>query len=190
MNNFLVKSASQRANSSQKGGWFIALVLCLVVFSVGAARAEFRSQSIDNDYAYEIEVLAEENKRLILFFHQPGCPYCDKMRARVFPHAEVQDYYSKHFVLLENNIKGNLDVVMPDGSEGTEADFGRKLRVRATPVIAFFDTDGTLALQTTGYLDPKQFLLAGRYVTDGVFKSDVSFFRYLKNGGKVTGKTQ
>jgi len=158
----------------------LSVLMLSVIAPLGSAQADYRQESIDNDYQGEVQAAADEDKYLVLFFHQAGCPYCDKMRARVHPAPEVMTYYDQHFVMMESNIKGNLDVVMPDGAEGTEADMGRKMRVRATPVFVFYDKDGSAALRTTGYLDEKQFLLAGKYVVDGVHKTKKSFFRYVQ----------
>jgi len=155
--------------------------LTVLMLGTFQAQAEYREESIDNDYQSEIEALADEGKFLVLFFHQSGCPYCDKMRARVHPSAKVMDYFTEKFVMMESNIKGNLDVVMPDGTEGTERDFAKKIRVRATPVFIFYDKDGKAALRTTGFLDSERFYLAGKYVVDGVHKTDKSFFRYLQD---------
>ena len=69
---------------------------------------------------------------------------------------------------------------MPDGVEGSERDFAKKVRVRATPVFIFYDQDGSQALRTTGFLDSKRFMLAGKYVVEGVHKTKKSFFRYLQ----------
>ncbi|MBF0249985.1 MAG: thioredoxin fold domain-containing protein [Alphaproteobacteria bacterium] len=157
----------------------VAVLVCALGWA-GPASAEYRVESIDNDYRSAVEDAKAENKRLVLFFHQAGCPYCDKMRARVHPAPMVMDYFSQHYVMMEVNIKGNLDMVAPDGSASSEADYSRKIRVRATPVFVFYDQDGSEALRTTGYLDEKGFLTAGRYVVDGVHKTDTSFFRYLQ----------
>lgn len=157
---------------------FVVLLLCLLALPT---RAEYREESIDNDYQSEVQAAADDDKYLVLFFHQAGCPYCDKMRARVHPAPDVMDYFSKHFVMMESNIKGNLDVVMPDGTPADEVAFARKIRVRATPVFVFYDKDASVALRTTGYLDEKQFLLAGKYVVDGVHKTGTSFFRYVQD---------
>ncbi|MBT4934228.1 MAG: thioredoxin fold domain-containing protein [Rhodospirillaceae bacterium] len=154
------------------------LAVLLLIPTIG--QSEYREESLDNDYQGEIEALAEEGKFLVLFFHQAGCPYCDKMRARVHPVAKVMDYFTDNFVMMESNIRGNLDIVTPDGTQSTEVDFAKKVRVRATPVFIFYDTDGTPALRTTGFLDPDKFLLAGKYVVEGVHKTKKSFFRYLQ----------
>lgn len=159
---------------------FFAAIVLTALFYAAPATAEFRTESMDNDYPDEIAVAAEDGKRLVLFFHQFGCPYCDKMRARVLPQPKIVDYFSKNFVMIESNVKGNLDVVMPDGTEGNERAFARKIRVRATPVFIFYDPDGTPALRTTGFLDTDRFHLAGKYVVDGVHKTGKSFFRYIQ----------
>ncbi|NQU56945.1 MAG: thioredoxin fold domain-containing protein [Rhodospirillales bacterium] len=160
--------------------FFLSALLAALLMSPMAGQAEYREQSIDNDYQSEIQALAEDGKFLVLFFHQAGCPYCDKMRARVHPVPKVMEYFTDKFVMMESNIRGNLEIIMPDGTPGTEVDFAKKIRVRATPVFIFYDKDGTPALRTTGFLDADRFLLAGKYVAQGVHKTKTSFFRYLQ----------
>lgn len=162
-------------------GFCTVLLACVLLATSLPARAEYRIESLDNDYQSEVRAAAEEGKRLVLFFHQAGCPYCDKMRARVHPDPKVMDYFSQNFVMMESNIRGNLDVVTPDGQAVKESDFGRMERVRATPVFVFYDQDGSVALRTTGYLDVDRFYMAGKYVVEGVHKTGTSFYRYLQN---------
>jgi len=144
------------------------------------AHAGFMIESLEGDFPQEISDAREEDKRLVIMFHQLGCPYCDKMRTRVFPDAKVDAFYSKNFVMVESNIKGNLDIVSPDGKPMSEVRLARKYRVRATPVFLFLDTDGSTALRLTGFLDSELFVRAGRYVTEGVYKTKTSFYKYLK----------
>ncbi len=158
------------------------IVAVVAVLLAWPAEAEFRFESLDNDFPAEIADAGTEGKRLVIMFHQLGCPYCDKMRARVFPDPRVDAFYSDHFVMIESNIKGNLDVVTPDGESMTEKKMARKYRVRATPTFFFFDDEGKRALRLTGFLDAELFVRAGRYVTDGVYKKKTSFYRYLKQG--------
>jgi len=155
-------------------------VVCGLLLHAPMAAASFRIESLDNNFPEEIQDAAADGKSLVVFFHQAGCPYCDKMRARVFPAKKIVDYFSPNFVMIDSNIRGNLDVVMYDGTRGTEHDLAKKLRVRATPVIVFFDKQGKVALRTTGFLDVDMFYLAGRYVTEGVFKTKKSFFRFVQ----------
>ncbi len=145
-----------------------------------SARADFMITSVDNDFVAEIKTAAESGKNLVIMFHQTGCPYCDKMRDRVFPDPRVNAAYSKSFVMIESNILGDLPVVSPQGEPTTEKVYARKMRVRATPMFVFFDKDGKDVLTVTGFLDAERFIKAGQYVTDGVYKQGKSFYRYLQ----------
>lgn len=144
------------------------------------ARADFMVTSVDNDFVAEIKSAAEAGKNLVIMFHQTGCPYCDKMRDRVFPDPRVNASYSKSFVMIESNILGDLPVVSPQGEKTTEKVYARKMRVRATPMFVFFDKEGKDVLTVTGFLDAERFIKAGKYVTDGVYKQGKSFYRYLQ----------
>jgi thioredoxin-related protein len=150
----------------------------------GPAAADFRIQSLDNDIRAEAEAAAKEGKRLVVMFHQSGCPYCDKMRDRVFPDPKVDAFYGKHFVMMETNIRGELPLVAPDGTQTVEKEFARSLRVRATPVFVYFDGAGKDVLRITGYFDPDAFVAAGRYVVDEVYKGEMSLARYMSGAGK------
>lgn len=158
---------------------FTGALAALFLFWAGDSRAEFIIESLDNNFPEEVAAATEEGKNLVVMFHQTGCPYCTKMDARVFPDPKVVDYYSKHFVMMKSNIRGNLPAVSPTGKEMTEKQLARKLRVRATPVFIFFDKKGKVALRVTGYLNAERFNKAGQYVLDGVYKTKTSFYRYL-----------
>jgi len=161
------------------------VVFAALLLAPAGLRAEFLIESLDNDFPQEISDAKEEGKRLVIMFHQSGCPYCDKMRTRVFPDPKVEAYFSKNFVMIESNIKGNLDVVTPDGKPMSEVKMAKKYRIRATPVFMFFDTEGAQALRLTGFLNADLFVRAGTYVVDGIYKKPekISFYRYLKGKG-------
>ena len=156
-----------------------ALAGAFVLWAAGA-RAGFITESIDNDIPGEVAAAAEDGKRLVIMFQQTGCPYCAKMRVRVFPDPKVVEFYSKYFVLIYSNIRGDLPVVAPDGKEMTEKELAYKLRVRATPVLMYFNKNGSEALKVTGFLDAERFNKAGQFVLDGVNKTATTFFRYLQ----------
>jgi len=163
---------------------YVVAGLCAVLLAAAPAGAEFRIESLDNDFPGEIAAAKEDGKRLVIMFHQAGCPYCDKMRTRVFTDPKVDGYYGQNFVMIESNIKGNLDVVTPAGKQMTESKMAKTYRIRATPVFLFFDKDGKEALRLTGFLDAELFVRAARYVVDEVHKKPekISFYRYLKQG--------
>ncbi len=174
-----------------KSSFFTPLFRLLMVIGFAMAalaprpgHAEFRAESIDNNFPDEIAAAKEQGKLLVIMFQQIGCPYCEKMRARVYPDPKVQKYYTKRFVLIESNIRGSLDVVSPQGKAMTEKKYARKNRVRATPTFIYFDKNGKQALKGTGFMDVSRFIKAGQYVVKGVYKSKTSFYRYLQKSMK------
>jgi thioredoxin-related protein len=158
-----------------------ALVVALAL-SVMPAAAEFKIEPLDYDFPSEVEAAAAEGKNIVIMFHLNWCPYCDKMRKRVFPHPQVNAFYSEKFYLIEVNIKGDLDVTTPEGEAMVEKDYAEKMRVRATPVILFLSKEGAEALKLTGYQDPEMFMTAGRYVSSDAFKDGTSFLDYVRAG--------
>jgi len=144
----------------------------------GLAHAEFTVISLDNDIPTEIADAAEEGKRLIIMFQEEGCPWCNKMRERIFPHPKVEAYYDERFILIEQDIKGGLDLISPEGAEMTQKKFAQKMRVRGTPTFVFFDIDGKVAARIAGYQDVPTFIGTGKYVHDGIFKTGKSLVRW------------
>lgn len=155
-----------------------------LAFAPSAQAADFVVEPLDYDIPAAVEEAASEGNNLIVMFHQNGCPYCDKMRKRVFPNPKVDAYFSGKFTLIEINMKGSLEAVSHTGEAKTEKEYADEMRVRATPMIVFYSKDTKVALRLVGYQDPEMFLAAGRYVHNGVFKDGTSFISYVRSGAK------
>ena len=160
----------------------VALIAAMWLVVTPAVAADFVVEPLDYDFPDEVSVAADEDKNIVIMFHQNGCPYCDKMRKRVFPHPKVNAFYSKNFYLIEVNNKGDLDVVTPTGESMVEKDFAQQMRVRATPVFVFLDKQGNEALKLVGYQDAEMFNAAGRYVSGEAFKDGTSFLSFVRAG--------
>jgi thioredoxin-related protein len=163
--------------------WRTRLVLLFAVFVLALvgpidARAEFQIVSLDNDLAAEIEDAAADGKRVIVMFHEEGCPWCNKMRDRIFPHKKIVNYFDDKFVMIEQDIKGSLELTTPEGEAITQKVFARRMRVRGTPTFVFFDTDGKVAARIAGYQDVATFIASGRYVHEKIFKTGKSLARW------------
>lgn len=159
-----------------------ALFAALMLFVTPAAAADFIVESLDYDFPSEVKAAADEGKNVVVMFYLNGCPYCDKMHKRVFPHPEVNAFYGEKFHMIEVNIKGDLNVTTHEGEAMAEKDYAEKMRVRATPVFLFFSKDGAEALKLTGYQDPEMFNTAGRYVSSDAFKDGTSFLDFARAG--------
>jgi thioredoxin-related protein len=165
-------------------------VVCLLWLMAGLAQAETREVSqyfFDQklgDFKAELASAKKDGKQgILLMFEQEDCPWCHRMKATILNQSEVQDYYKKHFLVFSLDIKGDTSMVDFQGKETTEKAFAAENRVRATPVFGFFDLNGKLVFRWTGVTkDANEFLLLGRYVAEGAYKTQ-SFVAY-KQGAK------
>ena len=86
-----------------------------------------------------------------------------RMKQTVLNRQRVQDYFKEHFRIISLNAEGGAPIVDFDGQDTSETQFALKLlRVRATPVFAFFGPDGELLAKYTGTTkNADDFLLLG-----------------------------
>ena len=132
---------------------------------------------------------AQGKKGIMLFFEMDACPFCHYMKTSVFNQPKVQEYFRKNFLLFPVDIEGDLEIKDFQGKSIKQKDFAfREHRVRATPVIAFFDLDGKKIFhhvgKTTGV---DEFMLMGEYIASGAYK-DMPFIRYKQTKQQVQGK--
>ena len=135
------------------------------------------------DYQDELETAKEENKKgVMLFFEMDECPFCHWMKINILNQSPVQDYFKKHFNIFAIDIEGDIEITDFKGDPTTEKRFSfEQFRVRATPVIAFFDLNGELMTKFTGRAaNIKEFNLLGKYVVSGAYK-EMKFSKYKRN---------
>ncbi len=139
-------------------------------------------QDTFGDFTEEVEIAREEGKKgIVIFFEMDECPFCARMRETVLNRAPVQDYYREHFRIFMVDIEGDTDVVDFSGEEMLAKDFSfKRHKVRATPVIAFFDLEGTRTVRFTGAVrNPEEFMLLGRFAVEGHYKN-TNFTRFKR----------
>lgn len=162
---------------------FVALlVLGLAVAALGSSAAErpsgryygaklteypawFKRSFLD--LREDIGEAAAAGKRLMIVFHQEGCPYCNALVERNFSQREIVDYTRRHFDVIELNIWGDREVTDLEGRTTSEKAFASALKVQFTPTLLFFDERGRVVLRLNGYWPPERFALALRYVAEG-----------------------
>lgn len=131
------------------------------------------------DLRDDITDAKDSNKRVMLYFHQDGCPYCAKLVKENFTNKKIVDYMARHIDAVEMNMWGDKTVTGLDGKEYTEKAFAEKLKVWFTPTILFFDKTGKVVLRVNGYYDSEKFMTALRYVAEKKEKA-MSFTEYSR----------
>jgi thioredoxin-related protein len=102
------------------------------------------------------------------------------MKGNVLNQPSVQEYYREHFLLFPVDIEGDVEIVNFMGETMTQKEWAKRSRVRATPVIDFYDLDGKRVhrhiSKTSGV---EEFMIMGEYVAGEHYKT-IRFTPYKK----------
>jgi len=162
--------------------FLFSLSLSITAWSTHAEEVTFFDQSF-GDFSEELELAKEEGKLgIFVFFEMDECPFCHRMKTSILNQPQVVSFYKKHFKMYQIDIEGDVEMTNFKGEITTQKDFSFKQhRVRATPVMAFFDLNGKRMTRYTGPASSvEEFLLLGEYVVRGAY-SKTSFTRYKRD---------
>ena len=162
---------------------FIAFLLLLA----GPAWAETRDpanhffQPKFGNFQAELDVAKQQGKKgVFLFFEMDDCPFCERMKTTILNQSDVQDAFRAQFLLYSIDVNGDTEMTDFQGKDTTEKAFAFAHRVRATPTLLFFGLDGKLLARHTGPTkDKAEFLLLGKYVTEGAYTTQ-PFTKYKR----------
>ena len=118
------------------------------------------------------------DKHLLLFFGQPGCPYCAELFNNNFSQPHIVDYTRRHFDSIDINIWGDREVKDFSGRVLSEKAFASGLKVWFTPSILVYDRHGKQVLRLNGYYPPHRFLAALQFVAEKKY-AEMSLAQYL-----------
>jgi thioredoxin-related protein len=138
------------------------------------------------DFKEELDNARQQQKKgILIFFEMDECPFCHYMKMNILNQPEVQAFYRENFLNFTVDIEGDVEITNMQGKLTKQKDFAfRENRVRATPVIAFFDLEGKRIFRHTGKTSGvEEFLLMGEYVANGSYK-ETSFTRYKRKKRK------
>lgn len=128
----------------------------------------------------ELATATAANKRLLVYFWQEACPYCEQMEKEVFSLPKVKKLVGERYHAIEMNIFGAVDITGFTGAKTNEKGFSNSLKVTYTPTVIFFEKDGAEAFRLPGFWRDPHFMAAVSYVSDGDYKktSFQDFLRY------------
>lgn len=124
----------------------------------------FKESFLDLDE--DIADATASNKRLILYFWQPGCPYCNQLWEDSLAHKEIEELFRSNFEVVALNMWGDRDVVSVAGKNYTEKTFSNALSIQYTPTLLFFDENKKVVHQLNGYIPPEDFKLSLEFVSN------------------------
>ena len=139
-----------------------ALLLALALFALPAGAQEppqwFTPSFLD--VREDVADAARDGKRLMIYFHQDGCPYCEKLVNVNFRDPKIVARMRRNFSSVDINIFGDREVTWTDGRKMSEKQFAALMKIRYTPTLLFFDEKGAVAARIDGYLQPERFARA------------------------------
>jgi thioredoxin-related protein len=173
----------------------LLLLVCMAYSSVSMAAGGrdpykyFFDESWGN-FAEELSNARDKGKKAILiFFEMDECPFCHRMKETVLNQPEVQAYFKEHFLNISVDIEGDVEITDFTGQTMPQKDFAFKVnRVRATPVIAFYDLQGERIVRFTGATNGvEEFMWLGEYVVNGEYKN-MPFAKYKREKKNASQK--
>jgi len=146
----------------------------------GGKKTEYPSWFKESFLAFDDDIADAKaaGKRLLLVFHQDGCPYCNALVERNLSQKDIEQKVRQHFDVVAINMWGDRDVVTVGGEQYTEKSFAAALKVQFTPTLIFFDEQGKVILRLNGYLPPQRFKVALDYVA-GHKEKELSYHDYV-----------
>ncbi len=109
------------------------------------------------DLQEDVEEAAAEDRRVLLYFLQDGCPYCERLVRDNWGQRDIADLTRTHFDVIAINMWGDQPVTDLDGNQTTERQIAEDLRVQYTPTLVFLDEQGDQVIRINGYYPPHQF---------------------------------
>lgn len=131
----------------------------------------FFEQSL-GDLTEELDIAKEAGKKgVFVFFEMDECPFCHRMKRTVLNQPEIQDYFKQHFHSLSIDIEGDIEIIDFEGNDTSQKEFASKNRVRATPVMAFYDLEGNQVVRYTGAASgTEEFKWLAEFYLKGIYK--------------------
>lgn len=127
------------------------------------------------DIRADIAEAAQNNKRVMLYFYQDGCPYCKKLLETNFSQRDIVERTRNQFDVIAINMWGDREVVDFGGGATTEKQFAADLKVMFTPTLLLLNEQGKVLMRLNGYYPPHKFGAVIDYV--GQHKEAESSFR-------------
>ncbi len=112
------------------------------------------------DFEEDIKEAASEGKRLVLYFWQTGCPYCNALVEQNFAQRDIVETMQSNYQLVGINMWGDREVIQVGGKVFTEKTLAAALQVNYTPTLLFFDEARKVILRLNGYYPPDDFRVA------------------------------
>ena len=118
------------------------------------------------DLREDVAEATESGKRIMLYFYQDGCPYCERLIKTNFSQHDIATQAQTSFDIIAINMWGDREVVDLEGGSITEKQFAVNKRVQYTPTLLFLNEQGETIFRANGYYPPVKFKALLSYIAN------------------------
>ena len=103
-----------------------------------------------------IDTANKTSKHLFVWFHKTDCGYCDRMSEFTLEDDKIAKLIKKKFLFIDINISEKEKITYKK-FVGRGRDFAKYIGFDFYPTSLFFDKNGEVIHEATGYRDEKSF---------------------------------
>ncbi len=147
------------------------------------------------DIRQDLGTAEREDKRLVIFWEQKNCTYCNSTHEINLRIPRVVRKITRNFKVIRLNIWGERKIKGFDGKVLLEKELAREIGVILTPTVQFLGETGNktangsiIDLETfrfEGYFKPFHYYFLFHYVVSKGYVTEPNFQRWLGEIGKV-----
>jgi len=168
----LIISLSTHASEKEKQGEFLGAKV------VDELPNWFKATFMD--FSEDLEEAADEDKHVMIYFHQDGCPYCAKLVQDNFHDKDLVAKLQKNFDTIETNMWGDRELTDWQGNDYTEKEFSTKMKIQFTPTLVFLNPEGKTLLRLNGYQSIEKMHATLNYISNKTYLNQ-SYASYINN---------
>lgn len=132
------------------------------------------------DLSDDLEEANEEDRHMMIYFHQDGCPYCSKLVEDNFHDPALVKKLQKNFDTIETNMWGNRDLTDWQGRDFDEKSFSAHMKIQFTPTLVFLNPKGEIILRLNGYQSIDKMHATLDYIANKTYLNQ-SYASYINN---------
>ena len=132
------------------------------------------------EFIDDLEEASDEDRHVMIYFWQNGCPYCAKLVEHNFHDDALVEKLTGHFDVIETNMWGDRALVDWKETEFTEKEFSSYMSVQFTPTLIFLNSSGETVLRLNGYQSVEKMHSVLDYVSSKSYLNE-SFSGYINN---------
>ena len=150
---------------------FFCLIVSLLMFAPAAQASEQSGKFLTpdglhtepwfnkttGDLSRDLQAATAEGKKLVIFWEQLGCHYCEKIHEVNLKVEGTVHFIRQNFYVVLLNMRGDRQMIDFDGATLSEAQLARAHRVVGTPTIEFRDDQADEVFRMPGYAEPMIF---------------------------------